>query len=571
MSSPLFKQSYSAVNLFRVVLTLFATWMSVTWTSTTVLFIILLFLFFSIIWYFLSESKILDEQGLISLFPTTLDVSIIALFCYLTGSIRSPGVLLFFYTTIICSMNTKTHQGIFAVVLSSMYFLGMNFLIYCQLLPYVNILDNSFSKISYSEMISVGLLFPISNIGLFFIIRDLSIKNERLLKKAEASQKEAEASNAAKRNFLANISHEIRTPMNGVIGMARLLKNTSLDDDQVDFVDSIIISGDSLLTIINDILDFSKIEANRMDLESVPFSLNKALSEVYTIFKLRFQEKEIDWQIHFEPQMPTAFFGDPVRIKQIFINLIGNAIKFTPARGSIQVNGKKVSELETDIVLEFCVKDSGVGIPKEALALLFTPFQQADTSVTRKFGGTGLGLSIVERLVQLMQGMVWVESQVGIGSQFYFQIQLKKSKPGNVTLEPKERKKTKVVIESSFKTLCVDDNDMNIKVISKLLKQMNITHDIAKSGREAIMLCYLNNYDFVFMDIQMPVIDGIEATRRIRKFGPYLKKEPIIVALSANANEEDKSLAMKMGMDDFLLKPVTSNQILSVITKHSQD
>ena len=533
---------------------------------------------------------------------------------------------------------------------------------------------------------------------------ELEEQKEEILagrEEAEKAKQEAEKANQAKSTFLATMSHEIRTPMNGVIGMTALLGETSLTEEQKQYVHIIHTSGESLLTIINDILDFSKIESGVFDLEENDFDLRKCIEDVMDLFSGKAGQKAIDLIYQIDHRVPIQIVGDSHRLKQILINLIGNAFKFTD-QGEVFLDIKLVKENEQEIELSFDIKDTGIGIPEEKIPLLFQAFSQVDSSTTRKYGGTGLGLVISQRLVKLMGGEITIDSQLGIGSTFTFTVKYKTSQksslqyvvhtaedlagkkilvvddnPTNLTilknqlsywkftpilansgkqaleilsytkdfdlvisdmqmpemdglelaekikqtmpnlplfllssigdennkkyqqffsavlskpvksehlyksiqsqfrnLQPVIEKNEKKLITVDFaqknplKILVAEDNLINQKLITILLTKLGYSANVAYNGREVLEVLAQGSYDTILMDIQMPDIDGLEATRLIRSGGA---PQPFIIALTANAMQEDKEECLQAGMDDYLSKPVKPEMLMKALERAAQE
>jgi CheY-like chemotaxis protein/nitrogen-specific signal transduction histidine kinase len=390
--------------------------------------------------------------------------------------------------------------------------------------------------------------------------RDMSIDLEKEKKAAEHTSK-------VKSEFLANMSHEIRTPMNGVLGMAAQLQETDLSEKQKEMLDVITSSGQSLLVVINDILDLSKIEANKIDLEKQPIDLEKMFRTLEFFFKKQALDKGV--KLSFEvPDQRVVFLGDETRLKQVLINILGNAIKFTD-NGEVVVNAKAVIEANKKVSLLFSITDTGIGIETEYLDRLFDAFSQADTSITRKFGGTGLGLTITSKLLKLMGSELKVDSQVGCGSKFYFEMEAEVSdQEETISDESYKTPTTETFDYSQLKVLVAEDNKTNQIVIKGLLSKLNVgSIVVAEDGERAIEQCLEHEFDLIFMDMQMPVLDGLQATLQIKAMRKY--RDIPIIALTANVFEEDKKKCSEVGMCDFIGKPIDMGQLAEVLNKWS--
>ncbi len=382
-------------------------------------------------------------------------------------------------------------------------------------------------------------------------------------------EKAVEATNS-KSLFLASMSHEIRTPMNGIIGMTNILKQTSLSVEQNEFLNIIDISGNNLLTIINDILDFSKIESGQLDLENIDFDIHNQLEDVMSLLKLKASEKEIELILNINDNIPKLLVGDPTRIKQIVINLLNNAIKFT-GKGFVKLQVEIYDESNDYISLIFKVIDTGIGISKKLIKNLFKVFSQADVSVTRKFGGTGLGLAISKNLSAMMQGDIGVESVEGKGSTFWFTAKLHRSNKTKNEIN-KEHNTIYETSKKSYSILLAEDNLINQKVAIYHLQRLGHYIDVASDGEEAIEKFKNNKYDIILMDIFMPKLDGIQATRQIRQLEIMnkVKNKVKIIALTANALKGDREKYLNEQMDDYLSKPFKTEDLYKVLCdKHN--
>jgi len=396
------------------------------------------------------------------------------------------------------------------------------------------------------------------------VARDIS-QLKKAYEELESAKDLAERSLKIKERFLANMSHEIRTPMNGVIGMIDLIASTKLDDEQQDYVRTIKKSSETLLHILNDILDLSKIEAGKMELKKSAFKLDYVFEKLYDLFSRQAHVNNNSLYYHLADNLPKVVFTDETRLLQILSNLTSNAIKFSKVGGTIHISVKEIERVGNLSSIRVQVKDSGIGVSEEDQKKLFTSFTQVDSSITKNYRGTGLGLAISKELTKSMQGEIGVHSTLGLGSTFWFTFKAEIAAEGSET-EELTQMETDFTDEFENKQpylLVVDDNSVNRKVASQILKKAGCKVDMAESGEKAIDLVSNNTYDLIFMDIQMPVMDGIKATHRIRYLG--LDKTPPIIAMTAYSMEEDRSRFLGQGMDDYLPKPIKAATLISKV------
>jgi signal transduction histidine kinase/AmiR/NasT family two-component response regulator len=388
---------------------------------------------------------------------------------------------------------------------------------------------------------------------------------------------EATRANRAKSDFLANMSHEIRTPMNAIIGMTSIARDAADPEEKNQRLDKIDDASAHLLGVINDILDMSKIEANKFELASVSFRFRDVLDKVENVNTFRIAQKRQRFEIRVGGDIPEVLIGDDQRLTQVITNLLSNAVKFTPEGGGIFLDAKLVSEGDGMCVIQIEVKDTGIGLDDEQMSRLFQSFEQASGNTSRKFGGTGLGLAISKNIVEMMDGEIWVRSKLGEGATFGFTVRLGRgaqepsgtSAPQPLSFGARSGRKGAADL-SGFRVIVADDVEINREIVAAYLQPTSLAIDFAENGAEALKLFddHPERYDLILMDIQMSVMDGYEATQRIRASGAPNATEIPIIAMTANVFRDDIEHCLSVGMNDHVGKPIDVNDLRSKLTKH---
>ncbi|MES2807580.1 MAG: response regulator [Bacteroidota bacterium] len=390
-------------------------------------------------------------------------------------------------------------------------------------------------------------------------IQELKTAEESLIKERDR----AEASEKVKQLFLANMSHEIRTPMNAILGFARLLEEAITDEELLKYTQIIIKSGDDLLVILNDILDFSRIEAGKVNFEKQPFSIRGNVAGIVTMMESKAESKGLKLTSVIDDTLPQMLVGDSVRLSQILLNLVSNAIKFTD-KGGVDISLLVADENDSNVIVECVIKDSGIGIPLEKQAKIFESFEQATTDTMRKFGGTGLGLSIAKQLVEMQDGKISVKSLPGMGAEFYFRLPFQKNIPRKATPDGIEEAFLPVKSGKGLKVLVVEDNTINQMLIVKVLQKREFAIEVANNGVIGLSKHRNNHYDIILMDLQMPEMDGYETTKNIRAMQNARKDIPII-AMTAHTIKGERERCLAIGMNDYIPKPFNISELFDKI------
>ncbi len=484
-------------------------------------------------------------------------------------------------------MRIITHKGLGAVLARRLFPIAILLPIFFDWLRFKGEnagifpnIESGISLISIAAIITLSVVILITAHNLNKIDKSRKLAKMRLIH----AKMQAESAKKIQEQFLANMSHEIRTPMNGVVGMIGLMNLTRLDEEQKSYLDTIRISSEILLKIIDDILDFSKIESGKLELEQLPFNIENAIEETFDLLRLDASSKNLELRYLVQPGVPEFIIGDCTRFRQVLVNLVNNGIKFTAA-GKILVDVQILEKQGNECVLKISVKDTGIGIEKENLNRLFKAFSQADVSTTRRFGGTGLGLVISANLVKMMNGQIGVESVPGEGSDFYFVIKAKIGPKGieNKDVSPNGTKMHDRAINSTtapdlninfdvpVNILIAEDNAINLKILNKTLEKLGFQSDHVYNGLETVNAFEDKFYDIVFMDIQMPVMDGFEATKLLIEKFRDSERKPMIIALTANAIKGERERCLAAGMNEYISKPFQIPDLRNILLKWRQE
>lgn len=494
---------------------------------------------------------------ILTLWGSMLSVSII------DGTFNAPAVPLFLLLPAVAALMVGSRSAVLVAEL-----VGLTFVFLYWLEGSGISLPAAKSAPVHNQLALVDLL--VATVALFIMIQGFVWIYRSVSDNLARAKQDAEIAVEAKAAFLATVSHEIRTPLNGMLGMAAALQKSDLNADQRQNVDVISESGEALMAIINDILDLSKIDAHKVEVEKVAFDPREALHSSVRIIEAKLEEQGLTYREQIDLDLPTHLVGDPARLRQIFINLLGNAVKFTEA-GTISVRmiNQRMSATSVDLRVE--ITDTGIGIPADRIDGVFKEFEQGDTSVNRKYGGTGLGLAICRRLVSVMGGEIGVLSELGQGTTFWFTLTLDIAEPSDFPAQEAREAFDPIALrdrleDSDLLILVVDDNEINRKVIESLLTPYCQAVDMVSSGPDAIAAVKQRAYDLILMDVQMPVMDGIETANIIRTLASGSPHVPVI-AITANAFDSDREKYLSNGFDDFVSKPINLDKLLAAMLR----
>lgn len=559
---------YRSVNLIRIAAAAFIVYMAGRWGAPPLLYVTTIFLGFAVAWWILNETDRVnpDRQTRLVFLPTGLDILVMTFFAYFTGAYRSPAIVGYLYTIAVCAMNVRSRQGLFASVFSAASYAAVGAAAVLQSPPPPNLLGDV-APYNWTGFAVANGLFVLVAAGLQTIIRRLSLEKIELIEAARREQEEAQRSNQLMRLFLANMSHEVRTPLNAVNGMAELLADSPLDAEQMEYARSIRANGQQLLRLINDILDLSRIEAGALPLHLETFSLRAALTETLAMFRLDIERLQHDVRIDYSEDAPDWIEADPLRLRQGFANLLGNALKFTPPGGEIRAIVTSAADLrENYAALRIEVRDNGPGFPPAKLPELFEPFRQLDPATTRRTSGAGLGLAITRRLLHLMGGDLSGENLAEGGASFVMRLPVRvvANPPSIFNPEAEQDRHAEYLRRAQPLILIVDDNAANRDLAARFLDGVDARFDTASDGLEALERLRDQAYDLILLDVQMPVLNGLDTARAIREM-ESLARQPRIIGLTANAYPEDRRQCLDAGMDDYLAKPVGRRELYEKI------
>jgi signal transduction histidine kinase/DNA-binding response OmpR family regulator len=495
----------------------------------------------------------------------------------LDGIVNLVNTKLNFLTTFIKNDEIGIPQKYNANQIDQLLAVSINDSLYNKVLIFQQELENNLKKTfvetnSYSEkvlrldtLLAIIFILALAILGTLIIKRLLDQLS--LIYKLAQEKERADTSANVKEQFLANMSHEIRTPINAVVGFAGLLQKTTLDEKQKQFVGLIQNSGENLLSVVNDILDISKIEAGMMRITKHPFSVNEVCTSLEMMFSHKVTEKKLGFVLDYDKNIPENILGDSERLNQVLINLLNNAIKFTE-HGFIKLSARLINKTEKDIKIEFVVKDSGIGISKEKQETVFERFEQADNNTARQYGGTGLGLAIVEKIIDMQGGEIKVDSVLGVGTTFTATLIYDLISDTEIVSASNNNLVEKNAIQKEFGAyhiLVAEDNKTNQTLLKFMLQQWNLKYDLAENGQQVLDKIKEKQYDLILMDIQMPILDGYEAAKRVRK--DFLINTPII-AMTAHVLPTEKQKCIDAGMNDYISKPLDENIFLQMLEKY---
>ena len=437
-------------------------------------------------------------------------------------------------------------------------------------------LENGFHRFDWIHKSFEGELIPVevsltymkleSEPMILSVWHDLT-ERKNFEKQLIAAKEQAEHASSAKAQFLSTMSHEIRTPMNAVIGITHLLLDNNPNKSQIENLKTLQFSAENLLVLINDILDFSKIEAGKIELENIDFSLFELLNSIKHSLVYKTQEKGLKLLIRKDDMLPNFIKGDPTRLSQVLTNLVSNAVKFTE-KGSVTIDIDVDNETDDEITINFTVTDTGIGIPEDKINIIFDTFSQANTKITRKYGGTGLGLAITKRLLEIQGSKIHVKSTENVGTTFYFKMAFDKSFHQKKKSIHETENTLPFISLKGTSVLIVEDNAINVLVAGQFLKKWDVSYDVAENGEIAVEKVQNNDSTMVLMDLQMPVMDGYEATKTIRSLGGKMKTLPII-AITASVMMQVREEVMKAGMNDYISKPFNPNEFYNKIKRYA--